>query len=129
MTSKAGGKPTILQGALLPALLVALQLLVAPSPFQHRARLHTVGRAGEIFVYKHPQPVIEVTFEVDPAAKVICVWNVAAPRIKVEQTIFISYSHEDEEWLLKLKKFLSDLEEQDLIRFWDDKEIQARPTV
>jgi hypothetical protein len=38
--------------------------------------------------------------------------------------VFISYSHKDAKWLMKLKQFLQPLEERELIRVWDDTEIR-----
>jgi hypothetical protein len=37
--------------------------------------------------------------------------------------LFISYSHRDKKWLAELRKFLHDLDKQDLIKIWDDREI------
>jgi TIR domain-containing protein len=41
------------------------------------------------------------------------------------QTVFISYSHKDEVWKNRLVKHLNVLEQQDLLRPWDDRNIKA----
>ena len=48
-----------------------------------------------------------------------------APKVQVTKAVFISYSHKDAKWLEKLKQFLRPLEDQELIRVWDDTEIRA----
>lgn len=40
------------------------------------------------------------------------------------KSLFISYSHQDKEWLAELQKWLKPLENQGLIDKWDDTEIQ-----
>ena len=47
-----------------------------------------------------------------------------APKVHVTKPVFISYSHKDAKWLEKLRQFLRPLEEQELIRVWDDTEIR-----
>lgn len=39
--------------------------------------------------------------------------------------LFISYSHDDQEWLDKLKIYLKALERQGILKTWDDSQIQA----
>jgi hypothetical protein len=65
-----------------------------------------------------------VTFEVDTARRVIYLLHFVSPKIQITKPVFISYSHKDAKWLEKLKQFLRPLEEQDLIRVWDDTEIR-----
>ena len=40
-------------------------------------------------------------------------------------SVFISYAHEDEEWLLRVRQFLKPLERQALIDCWDDSRLQS----
>ncbi len=94
-------------------------------PYKFPDRTIPVSRDGSIFVYMYPDPPIQVTFEVDNAQKVIYFHLFSAPAFEVKKTIFISYSHKDKSWLSKLRPFLSSLEEQGLINFWDDDQLQA----
>ena len=43
----------------------------------------------------------------------------------MRKTIFVSYSRKDEPWLAKLKTFLGVLEQQGVIRFWDDSQLEV----
>ncbi len=45
--------------------------------------------------------------------------------MSVSKTLFISYSHADEQWLLELRKWLKPLEQRDLVAIWDDQMIKA----
>lgn len=76
-------------------------------------------------IYRHPEPALEVTYKVDRERKVIYILHVAAPKLKVTKSIFISYSHHDKPWVSELKKFLAPLLQRDLIEIWDDREIEA----
>jgi hypothetical protein len=83
-------------------------------------RTRTMGLDGKLRVYIHPSPPLEVTYEVDTSRRVLLLWHFVAPKIQVTKPVFISYSHKDAEWVGKLKQFLRPLEEQELIRVWDD---------
>ena len=65
-----------------------------------------------------------MTYEVDPNRRVIYLAHFVAPRVIVTKPIFISYSHKDAKWLDKLKQFLLPLEQEGLIKVWDDTEIR-----
>ena len=95
------------------------------NPFEHRGRLVKISRAGTNFMYNHPDPKIQVTFEVDEEKKIIYFFDYRAPVLEVKRSLFISYSHEDEDWLEKIREFLTGLEQQGLIEFWDDRELEA----
>lgn len=115
------------RSALPPAIQVKLldvidQLADDPDAFTSRTR--AIGREGNIYIYSHPVPALEITYELDRNAKVLFLLHFAAPVIELAKPVFISYSHEDVEWLKKLKQFLKPLEQQDLIRVWDDTEIK-----
>lgn len=45
--------------------------------------------------------------------------------LRVKASLFISYSHKDQEWLDKVTDQLKSLENQDLIELWDDRDIRA----
>jgi hypothetical protein len=108
------------------ALAVLFDLLdtLADNPDAFPGRVRPISRDGNVRLYKHPSPPLEVTFEVDPARRVLYLLHFVAPKVSVTKPVFISYSHKDAEWLAKLKQFLGPLEEQNLIRVWDDTEIR-----
>ncbi|MCK4794721.1 MAG: toll/interleukin-1 receptor domain-containing protein [Desulfobacteraceae bacterium] len=91
-----------------------------PDRYPHRTR----SLSADIFIYQHAQPCMEVTYKIDRESKIIRFVHIVVPKLEVT-TLFISYSHEDEKWLLELKKFLKPLEEDDRIRIWDDRELKA----
>ena len=91
----------------------------APDHFEPLSTLSSLGQ----FVYKHPTLGIEVTYSVDVSQKVLYFYHFSAP-LPPRQTIFISYSREDVEWLRLLRKFLIVLEREDIVRFWDDSSIK-----
>lgn len=88
-------------------------------------RVIPAGRDGKTFIYLHPSPPIQITYEIDPENKIIYFFHFAAPSLEVQKSIFISYSHNDSEWLNKLKQFLTVLEQQGAIKFWDDDQLEA----
>ena len=108
---------------LIPTLDSILRQLTT-EPKQYPDRLSPASRDGKNFVYSHPDPHIQVTFEIAEDEKNIYVFSIAAAEFKPKKTIFMSYSHEDEEWLRLLKKFLTVLEQQGIIEFWDDTKIE-----
>ena len=97
---------------------------LAEDPDKHSDRLIPVSRDGRCFVYSHPSPPIQVTFEIDREDKIIYFRHFVELALQVRKTIFISYSHKDSEWLQKLRIFLSVLEQEGLIKLWDDQQIQ-----
>jgi TIR domain len=98
---------------------------LAENPAAYPLRIKKIGRTGNIFIYTHPLPLLEITYEIDHDNKRIYLLHFAAPVLEVSKPVFISYSHIDREWLDKLKTWLSELEKQDLIKIWDDTEIRA----
>ncbi len=97
--------------------------MLSENPDEHPHRIRSISE--NIFIYQHPQPPIEVTYKIDREKKLISFLHIVAPKLEVSKPLFISYSHEDEEWLVKLKKFLKPLEKSDRITIWDDKELKA----
>ena len=75
-------------------------------------------------LYKDPASSIELVYSVDVAKKVVYLYHFSAP-LPARQTIFISYSREDAQWLQLLRKFLNVLEREGVITFWDDSSIKA----
>jgi hypothetical protein len=111
-----------------PQVLATLDDIIfdlSTDPHRHPDRVVAASRDGKSFVYMHPSPLIQVTFEIDATAKILYVINLAAPGFETKKTIFLSYSHKDEEWLQMLKKFLTVLEQQGIIELWDDSKIEA----
>jgi len=90
------------------------------NPDRYPDRLSSVSRSGTTWIYRHPAPEIQITFEVDRASKIIYFFHYYAPTLSPQPTVFISYSHQDKEWLDKLRVFLTVLEQQGLIKFWED---------
>jgi hypothetical protein len=107
----------------LRALLIDIEDELAENPDKYPTRLTSLSE--NFFVYKHPQPAIELTYRIDREHKIIYFVHLVAPTLNVSKTLFISYSHQDEQWLVELKKWLKPLEQRDLIAVWDDQKIQA----
>lgn len=97
---------------------------LADNPDAFPGRVRAISLDGKVRLYKHPSPPLEVTFEVDRSRRVLYLLHFVAPKVSVTKPVFISYSHKDAVWLEKLKQFLGPLEEQGLIRVWDDTEIR-----
>ncbi len=108
---------------LLLKLLDVLEDL-AKNPDAYPQRTQTIGTRGEIFLYRHPEPPFEITYEINRANRIIDFVHFAARIVELKR-VFVSYSHEDVEWLDRLRKFLTPLEDQGLIRVWDDTKIQV----
>lgn len=107
----------------MSALFDVLDVLAA-NPDAFPGRVRGISIDGRVRLYSHPSPPLQITFEVDTARRVIYLLHFVAPKIQVTKPVFISYSHKDAKWLDKLKQFLGPLEEQELIRVWDDTEIR-----
>jgi len=95
---------------------------LAADPAQFPVLTEEIGE--NIYIYKHPKPPIEVTYVVDRQKSKITIMHIVAPMFESTKLLFISYSHKDEQWLLKLKPFLQELERKDVIQLWDDREIR-----
>ncbi len=83
-----------------------------------------ISRDGRTRVYRHPNPCVEITYEVDEKERLLYLLHFVAPAVPVTKSVFISYSHKDADWLGKLKMFLQPLEQQGLLRIWDDTNIR-----
>jgi len=104
-------------------VLDEVEAALGDNPDQYAAR--TIPLAEDIFVYRHMDPHLEITYRINRTRKVIYVLHMVAPQMELARPLFISYSHKDQEWLVELKKWLKPLEQKDLIKIWDDTEIQA----
>lgn len=112
------------KGRLPPELLPIVDDIVndklATDPVTPRAELIPASRDGKTFIYMHPRPQIQITYEVDLEKKVIFLFHFVAPSFATKKSLFISYSHQDGEWLKQLRTHLSGLEQEGVIEFWDD---------
>jgi hypothetical protein len=99
---------------------------LADSPTKYPERMVSLDRqAGRLWLYKHHDPPIEITLEVDQERKVLYVYHVVVPALPLRRTVFISYCHKDQQWVIMLKTFLTVLERSGVITFWDDSQIRA----
>src|SRR5262245_14175676 len=106
------------------SLLFEVLDALAANPDAFPGRVRPISLDGRVRLYSHPSPPLQVTYEVDTARRVLYLLHFVAPKLQVTKPVFISYSHKDAKWLEKLRQFLRPLEEQELIRVWDDTEIR-----
>jgi hypothetical protein len=109
----------------LQKLLDKIMWELADDPERYPERTSSLGRAGSVFLYRHPHPALEITFEVDREKQVVYFFHFVAPALPARQTVFISYSHKDQKWIVLLKKFLGVLEQEGVLKLWDDSAIKA----
>jgi hypothetical protein len=105
------------------AALIKIEDELAANPNSYPTRLIPLGE--DLFIYRHPKPAIEITYRIDRQRKILFFLHLVAPTLDVSKKLFISYSHEDEQWLLELKKWLKPLEQKDIVSVWDDQQIKA----
>lgn len=109
---------------LLPKLLSIIDdLTVNPDGFDNRSMTIGQGQIGEVVLYKHPNPPLEIIYEIDRPSRKLFFVHFAAPVVQLKQ-VFVSYSHEDAEWLKRVRKFLDPLEKRGLLNVWADTEIK-----
>jgi hypothetical protein len=108
---------------MLKAMLNIVDIL-AENPDARPDRTQSLTPDSPVRIYTHPQPALQVTYQVDPQGRVLLLLHFAALRVQVTKPVFISYCHKDAEWLTKLKMFLRPLEDRGLIKVWDDTEIR-----
>lgn len=106
----------------MAALFDVLDKLTA-DPDAFPGRTSVLDPAGTVRLYKHPAPPLHVFYRVDSARRVLYLLHFVAPRMQATRPVFVSYAHEDSEWLKKLRKFLRPLEDRELIQVFDDSEI------
>jgi hypothetical protein len=82
-----------------------------------------ISRDGRTRLYTHPNPALQITYEVDEKEHLLYLLHFVAPKVQVTKSVFISYSHKDAAWLAKVKMFLKPLEDQGLLQIWDDTNI------
>jgi hypothetical protein len=96
---------------------------LARDPEKYPERIIPASTDGKSKIYQHPGPELQITFEVDRETKIIYLFHYFAPKLAPQPTVFVSYSHKDQEWLDKLRTFLTALEQRGVIRFWDDSQL------
>lgn len=99
------------------------ELAENPDAFPNRTKI--ISRDGRTRVYTHPNPALQITYELDEKERLLYLLHFVAPKVQVAKPVFISYSHKDGAWLVKLKMFLQPLEDQGLLDIWDDTEIRT----
>lgn len=97
---------------------------IAQDPDAHPELTEPLTTQGNLILYKHPSPPLEITYEIDRTKNVLNFVHFVAPAVQVKKQVFISYCHDDAEWLNKLRMFLRPLEARGLINVWDDSEIK-----
>lgn len=108
--------------AMLALFDVIDKLAENPDAFPNWTR--PISRDGRIRVYTHPNPALQITYEVDEKERRLYLLHFVAPKVPVTKAVFISYSHKDTAWLEKVKMFLRPLENQGLLHIWDDTDIR-----
>lgn len=103
------------------AALIAIENELAEDPENYAYCAQKL--ADGTLIYKIPKPAIDLTCKLE--GKVVYVIHVGVPAMPPAALLFISYSHRDKKWLAELRRFLNDLDKQDLIKIWDDREIMA----
>lgn len=96
---------------------------LAENPDQYPQRARPISRDGRTLLYTHPRPPFEVTYEVDRDKQLIYFLHFAAPKLDTGKPVFVSYSHQDQDWLQRIRPFLSPLEQKGLVRIWTDTDI------
>lgn len=81
--------------------------------------------APKFYVYRHPEPLLEVTYQLDSERGELLFLHFAAIAIRPRKVLFISYCHVDHQWLERIGKWLKPLERDGLIECWDDRRIKA----
>jgi mRNA-degrading endonuclease RelE of RelBE toxin-antitoxin system len=84
--------------------------------------LSTKTKTGQL-LYRGATSSVELVYSVDADRKIVYFFHFSAP-LPPRHTIFISYSHEDIRWLRLLRKFLTGLEADGAIKFWDDSNLK-----
>lgn len=112
--------------ALPPELQLGVQDIlyeICTDPKRFPERMEAFSRDGSIQTYSHPDPPLDITIEIVEDESKIYVLQYA-PRLDVKKTVFISYSHNDREWLDRVRKSLRMLERKGLVEIWDDSAIK-----
>lgn len=102
-----------------------LEREIARDPLGFKARSRPASRSGDTLIYEHPDPVVEITYEIDTERERVYFFNYFQRFFKAKKTIFISYSQNDVLWLEKLAQVFEILEAMGGIELFDDNKIEA----
>lgn len=78
------------------------------------------NRKKKVSVYRHPDPPVEITYEIDKRTQQLRCLHVGETTITPRVKIFVSYSHKDVFWLNEFKPYIQSLDDQGKIKFWHD---------
>ena len=107
----------------LKAQVYEIQEELTENPDQYPQRTTSLGQ--DMFVYNHPQPSINITYKLDRTKQEITFLHLGVPRFGENKSLFINYSDTDEKWYAELRKWLTPLEKDSLIKIWEDTDIKA----
>jgi hypothetical protein len=81
---------------------------------------------GDVFIYSHPDPPLQVTYKLDRQRRLVHVLHVAPLALQARHVLFVCYAREDDEYREELLKYLAPLQEGGRVRrIWDDQAILA----
>src|SRR5437763_2268398 len=92
-------------------IFLQLQSVFITNPHNCPERITTIDEEAGIYMYQHPNPNLQITYKLDEKNKCVDFRHFVLANFSVKEFLFISYSHADADWLLKIKKFLSNLEQ------------------
>lgn len=105
--------------------VIDIQNALAQDPHEFPDRLIPAGDRGETFIYIHPIPRFQITFTINEDSNTIKFFHFSLSSFDLPETLFVSYSHKDQEWFDEIMKFLSSLTANDGVKFVDDTQIPA----
>src|SRR6266853_3183668 len=106
-------------------VVIGIQRELTEDPRRYPQRMTRLGDKEDIYMYQHPNPNLQITYRINETERCITFVHFGLANFRMMETLFISYSHKDEDWLVKVKTFLSNLEQQGMVRFLDDTQLQA----
>jgi len=78
---------------------------------------------GDLRLYQHAIPPIEVLFHVDLGRSNLGIVHVAETRSQPLNVVFISYAHEDSQWLDEIRRRIKPLQDRGALFAWCDLDI------
>ena len=103
------------------SVMFAIGDLLAADPDKYPHLTEDLGQ--NMYIYKHDDPAVEVTYVVDRERRKITFLHIVALAFEPPKLLFISYSHENEQWLKEIAKFLNPLNDKG-IEWWADTRIK-----
>ena len=107
--------------------LLEIERAIVSDPFQtkHPERIRPASQHGVSFIYMHPAPEFEVTYDVFEETRKVCFNHYVLRNFVMPKSIFISYAHEDRDALKKIKAILEEYDGKGEIKYWDDSQLKA----